>query len=252
MPGDWQARASNLARTLLPRWLHSDYFLVRDLNARWENAETGACMPVLRERLRRVLVEAVGHVPHYRRGRISLEVCRNEDPFVLLQQFPFLTKEEVTSDPDSFVSERCPRWLRYRKTSNGSSGQSIVMWRTKRLADIEKAFLDHHWSRWGWASERSRILRIGMDSCRRIDEPAVRRLGNRLMVSPFHLTDRWLPGIYGEVQRFAPEFIYSYPSCAAELARFILQTEAARKSAAISAQSPVWLAGKLCACRRAV
>ena len=220
---EWHIAGGKLARALLPRRLilHPDYFLVRNLNAKLEAGDQADCVPVLRERMRRVLIEAVGHVPHYRRGRISLDACRNEDPFALLGEFPYLTKDEVTRDPDSFVSERGSALLRYRKTSNGTSGQSVVMWRTKQLADIEKAFLDHHWSRWGWSAERSRILRIGMDSIRRFDEPAFQRLRNRLMVSPFHLTDRWLPSIYEEAVRFAPEFFYAYPSCAVDLARFI-------------------------------
>jgi phenylacetate-CoA ligase len=171
-----------------------------------------------------VLTLAVRYVPHYRASGITLAQCRNEDPFDLVRELPFLTKAQVMAEPEAFVSERVPRWRRYQKSSSGSSGQGILLWRTKRTADIEKAFLDQQWAPWGWSSESSRILRMGDDARRKLEEYPVRLERNRLLVSSLHLTDPWLPSIYDQAVAFKPQFIHAYSSCAISLARFIVET----------------------------
>ena len=214
------------ARARLPQRLilHPDYFLVRTLCASAEAGDTDAYMPIVRERLRAVLTEAVTHVPHYQRGRITQAQCHNENPFELIGEFPLLTKGEIAADPNQFVSQRVPRFMRYQKASSGSSGQGIVLWRTKRTADVEKAFLDNLWKHWDWSAAHSRILRMGDDSRRKMNEYPVCYEHNRLMVSSLHLTDTWLSEIYVRAKQFAPEFVHAYSSCAITLARFITES----------------------------
>ena len=199
--------------------------MVRKLNKQADAGEENSWLPVIVGRLRQVLIEAVEHTPYYRGVPITRSELRNEDPFALLSAFALLTKDEVLAAPKAFLSARAPSWMRYPAASSGSSGRGIAVWRTKRLADIEKAFLDHYWEPYGWHSERSRILRIGHDSVRNYADEPVQQSNNVLFVSPFHLQEQWLPKIIQKICAFAPEFLYSYSRCALELARFFLQSE---------------------------
>ena len=211
-------------RTLPPRLIHHpDYFLVRRLCGLAKSGDN-SYRPVLSDRLRRVLTNAVAYVPHYQDAGVTLAQCRNEDPFHLIQEFPFLTKDSVIANPERFLSSRVPRFVRYKKSSSGSSGQGIVLWRTKQTADVEKAFLDQQWAPWGWSAAHSLILRMGDDARQKLEDYPVARHANRLMVSPLHLTDTWLDRIYDDIVAFGPEFVHAYSSCAFTLARFIVET----------------------------
>jgi phenylacetate-CoA ligase len=106
-------------------------------------------------------------------------------------------------------------------TSGGSSGQGIGLWRTKRLGDIEKAFFTHEWGKRGFSFDKSRILRIGADARRLAHEEPVRVVGNRLMLSPYHIHDQHKAAIVDAIQRFRPEYVHGYPSSVTALAELV-------------------------------
>lgn len=204
-------------RRFLPARLiyHPDYFRVHALLARDEGGralEAGRC-------LRRVLVHALEHVPWYRHHvRLGPREAAHEPLERVLACFPYLTKEEVMARQRDFLDRRAdPRKLLYA-TSGGSSGQGIGMWRSKRLADIEKAFFTHEWGRYGFSFDKARILRIGADARRLAHEPPTRVIGNRLMLSPYHVAEAHRAPILDAIRRFRPAFVHAYPSSAAALA----------------------------------
>jgi phenylacetate-CoA ligase len=195
-----------------PAWLyHRDYFAILAL----PSDEAG---DLVDDRLRHVLHTAVRHVPWYRlRIRLSDEELAHEPVRALLERFPYTDKSTVMQHQREFLDERAnPRWLAYA-TSSGSTGLGIGVWRTKRLADIEKAFFMRAWSRYGFSFDKSRYLRIGADSARPAHAPPARVSGNRLLLSPFHLDARHKSAIAQAIQSFKPRFIHAYPSGAAAL-----------------------------------
>ena len=197
---------------------HADYFRVRALLA-GDARKLGAAAA---ERLRHVLSTAVAHVPFYRRTvRLSAAQLAGEAPLDLLRCFPPIDKAQVMACQRDFLDERFdPRQLHYA-TSGGSSGQGIGMWRSKRLADIEKAFFAHEWAQFGFNAHRSRTLRIGADARRAVHEGPARVVGNRLMLSPYHLTARHRAAIVDAIARFRPQYVHAYPSSAAALAELV-------------------------------
>jgi len=207
-------------RRFLPARLlyHPDFFRVRAL-LDGDDAERAAQAG---RRLRRVLVHALEHVPWYRRTvRCGPAEAANEPLAQVLACFPYLTKDEVMAQQRDFLDRRAdPRKLLYA-TSGGSSGQGIGMWRSKRLADIEKAFFTHEWGRYGFSFDKSRILRIGADARRLAHEGPVRVVGNRLMLSPYHVGASHKPAILDAVNRFRPAYVHAYPSSAAALAELL-------------------------------
>jgi phenylacetate-CoA ligase len=202
-----------------PRLLyHPDYFRVRRLLA----GDPARLRVAAAGRLRHVLRTAVLHVPYYRRTvKLSAGELANEAPAELLRRFPYLCKDHVMACQADFLDERAdPRRLHYA-TSGGSSGQGIGLWRSKRLADIEKAFFNHEWAQFGFSFDKARTLRIGADARRLAHQAPARAVGNRLMLSPYHLAPPFRPAIVEALRRFRPHYLHAYPSSAADLAELI-------------------------------
>jgi phenylacetate-CoA ligase len=204
-------------RCRLPgHWLyHADYFQVLDLLA----AGPAATAAATEQRLRDVLSTAAQYVPFYQREvRLTPQQLANEPLACLLEQFPYISKAQVTDCPRDFLDgRRDPRELLYA-TSTGSTGHGIGVWRSKRLADIEKAFYTHEWAQYGFSFHKSRYVRIGADSVRLPSETPARIVGNRLLLSPYHLSTRHKSAIRAALNQFRPEYLHAYPSCAAALA----------------------------------
>ncbi len=177
-------------------------------------------------RLRHILTVACTHVPYYRETmKLSAAQLANESPRELLQRFPYLTKAEVMSRQRDFLDERLnPRFLNY-VTSGGSSGQGIGLWRNKRLADIEKAFLTHEWGKTGFTFDKSMYLRIGADARRQAHEDPTRVIGNRLMLSPYHMAPKHRSHILTALNTVKPAYVHAYPSSASALAEIIRDSD---------------------------
>jgi phenylacetate-CoA ligase len=203
-------------RFIPPRLLyHADHFRILKL----ADAPADTLETLQQSRLRHVLQTAVQHVPFYRRAvKLSAAELANEPVHELLARFPYTDKLTVMSCQRDFLDERLdPRWLVYT-TSSGSTGEGIGVWRSKRLADIEKAFYAREWSRFGFSFDKSRYLRIGVDAARLAHESPTRVWGNRLLLSPYHLIEKHKPAIVEAINRFKPQYIHAYPSTVAALA----------------------------------
>jgi phenylacetate-CoA ligase len=216
----WLIQRYHHWRPLLPPRLlyHADYFRVLDLLA----AEPDVIAAAAEHRLRAVLGSAVRFVPFYRRAvRLTARQLQHEPLADLLARFPYIGKAQVMDSQRDFLDERKDtRWLMYAP-STGSSGQIIGVWRSKRLTDIEKAFYTHEWGKHGFSFHRSRYVRSGVDAARPADAAPTRVAGNRLLLSPYHLTAPHRTAIADALNRFRPEFLHAYPSCAATLAELL-------------------------------
>jgi phenylacetate-CoA ligase len=197
---------------------HSDFFHVRRLLEACPEEMAG----VAEQRLRHVLDNAIRHVPFYRCNvKLSSKEIAMEPCGELLKCFPYIGKAEVMNCQRDFLDERLDTRRLVYAVSHGSSGQGIGVWRTKREADIEKAFYTHEWGRLGFSFNKSRYLRIGADAARPIDDGPTWILGNRLMLSPNHILQTHKEAILARVNQFKPEYIHSYPSCALSLAELL-------------------------------
>jgi phenylacetate-CoA ligase len=217
---DWLQKGYYDYRAYVPARLlyHADYFRVRELLG-----ESDAAIAAQAEqRLRHVLGVAVASVPFYRRSvRLTAGELANESPRQLLERFPYVEKAQVMHCQRDFLDERLdPRKLNYA-TSEGSSGQGIGVWRTKRLADIEKAFYTHEWGKLGFTFDKARYLRMGADARRLAHQPCAEVSGNRLMLSPSHISAQHKSAIVAAINRFRPQFVHAYPSAAAALSELI-------------------------------
>lgn len=218
---------NHLLRKHYHRWLpympahlvyHGDYFrILRLLEGRAETRQ-GA----IEQQLRHILTLAVRHVPFYRRAvRLTSRALAHEPVHALLARFPYIDKSIVMECRVELLDERLNPLQPYCAYSSGSIGQRICVWRNKRLADIEKASYMHEWGRFGFSFQRSRILRIGADAIAHADNPRARTIGNRLLLSPDHLSPAHKPAILAALNRFKPEYLHGYPGGAAALAELL-------------------------------
>lgn len=226
---------------------HPDFFRVRALLAQ----DDIRVAQEARRRLRRVLVHALEQVPWYRRNvRLGPREAAHEPLEQVLACFPYLAKDEVMAQQRDFLDCRAdPDKLLYA-TSGGSSGQGIGMWRSKRLADIEKAFFTHEWGRFGFSFDKARILRIGADARRLAHEAPTRVAGNRLMLSPYHLDAAHRGAILDAIARFRPAYVHAYPSSAAALAELLRPGDLAVQVRAVLLASEPATPAQLAAIRR--
>jgi phenylacetate-CoA ligase len=201
---------------------HPAYFDVLSLLRNWDS-DNDLLEKAINARLRFILSEAITHVPFYRDAiKLSVdEINKCDTPVELLNLFPFLEKETVMDQQDRFLSDRYRGKRIYYVTSGGSSGQGIGLWRSKHLADIEKAFFAWERERFGFAVERSRSLRIGANARRKANESPIWRLGKQLMLSPYHVNEQWREEILNRLNEYKPEFIDAYPSSLYELTKLL-------------------------------
>lgn len=241
---EWLKRRYYRWRQYVPARLlyHSDYFRILQLSG----APPHMLDAVIDERLRHVLRSAVRHVPFYRRCmRLSAAELAHAPAHELLACFPFIDKRTVMAQQRDFLDERFnPRWLIYT-TSSGSTGEGVGVWRTRRLADIEKAFFTHAWSRFGFSFDKAQYLRIGADAARGRHEAPARVWGNRLLLSPYHLGEEHKAAILDALNRFRPRFVHAYPSTVATLAHMLAPGELDFEVAAVLLGSEPVKAGQL-------
>lgn len=246
---EWLLHAYYRWRKFIPQPVlyHSDYRRI----VRLLDAVPASSAQIIDVRLRHVLRTAVRHVPFYRKHvRLTDAQLANEPAAQLLARFPYTDKQVVMQCQHDFLDERVKRRLLHYTTSSGSTGQGIGVWRSKRLADIEKAFFAHEWSRYGFSFDKSRYLRIGVDARALPHQPPTRVFGNRLMLSPYHLTARHRTAIVDALNRFKPEFMHAYPSCAAALAGLVRPGELDFKLRALLLASEPALPHQLAAMER--
>lgn len=236
-------------RRYIPRRLlyHRDYFRVLGLLEQDQTTIAGYA----EQRLRNMLVHALEHVPFYQGTvKLSVQEAAQEPVGEVLAAFPYLSKEKVMSQQRDFLDSRLDPTKLIYATSGGSSGQGIGMWRSKRLADIEKAFFTHAWGKFGFSFDKSRILRIGADARRLAHEEPVRVVGNRLMLSPYHVHGRHKAAIVDAIARFRPDYVHAYPSSAAALSELLRPEELGVQVKAVLLASEPATPDQLAAIRR--
>ncbi len=139
----------------------------------------------------------------------SLEDIRNVPP---------VTKEQIRNHQKELVSNRYSQ-AKYRfVTTSGTTGIPLGFVYLKGHTDpIEKAFVNHAWSRFGVNSNNRNVFMRGQI----VKEGAVERLGLTLILSSYHMTDSHLEEYDRAVRSFRPIFFQAYPSSLMELCKFM-------------------------------
>jgi phenylacetate-CoA ligase len=172
--------------------------------------------------LRGVVERAQAHVPFYRSlPRIDL---RNLDD---LRCLPVLTREAVRKNGDALMSERVPERDRVLVGTTGTTGASLRVSYSTRVARHNWAF---RMRQLAWAGIEPRYPRITLFGSRVV--PADRRkppfwtynrAENQLLMSIFHLSDKTAPDYIECLRRHSGEMLEAFPSVIGIVADLLLQ-----------------------------
>lgn len=177
---------------------------------------------ILRGRMKAILQESLLHVPWYRDNvKIDPDSITYENVFQKLSEFPYLTKQIVMNHWDDFIHEHYSVKHLKMGSTEGTTGQGILIANSHREIGVQKAFHEYWLRDVHFNYLTSRILRIGLDGLRDISCTPIQRCGNRLLVSPVHLIPDWLSYIYKAAVKFSPEIIHAYPTLLYVFARYI-------------------------------
>ncbi|MBZ5693767.1 MAG: hypothetical protein LAN36_00250 [Acidobacteriia bacterium] len=171
--------------------------------------------------LRRTLDLAVRTVPHY--AGYSCATIRNVED---LRQFPVLDRETVLHNQVHFLSRAVPPRQRIRAGTTGTTGASLRVAYTEKLARANWAFLLRQWA---WAGVEPRHPRITLQGARvvpasRTDPPfwTYNAAERQILMSIFHLSEKTAPDYLGFLWKHAGKVLEGFPSVLGILADFAL------------------------------
>jgi len=140
-----------------------------------------------------------------------------------------LTKQDVRRHPQRLVRSRSPlrpgAWLRTTIKTSGTSGSPLTIVQSAANPVREEGFV-YRQLRWiGYRHGQRRAWIRGDIVCP--DHPHDGRywcrdwVGNMLMMSSYHLSNRTIEGYVDALERFDPVVIHAYPSSVAALAAWL-------------------------------
>ncbi|MFH1143675.1 MAG: AMP-binding protein [Candidatus Eisenbacteria bacterium] len=173
------------------------------------------------EALRRLILHARAHVPHYAR---SLAALGPEEPRSLddVRRLPFLTKQDLQERAGELRS-RGPVGRLIAKTTGGSTGQPVTVWKTR---DAWAKELAATWRGYGWAGVRvgdrqARFWGIPYQTGARRRARLIDAVCNRVRFSAFRFSEADMRDYLEIIERRRPRYFYGYASMLQEFAEFM-------------------------------
>lgn len=188
------------------------------------NNKTGVTEDLKRELLVKQLKNAIENVPYYR--ELNINISSNEinkkNVYEVINLFPYLDKKIIMEYPEKFISDKFKINSKklLKRTSGGSTGNGIKVYRTLKELMIERAFYDNEWEKYGYKAS-SKMVRMGCDGIKNTNEDPFTKKGNKLFISPYHLNNKWINEIYNKILDHKVEYFHVYPSNIEYLARYM-------------------------------
>jgi phenylacetate-CoA ligase len=138
------------------KWFRREYpnFIAREYYSaeQWNNYQT--------QSLRNLLKYAVKYVPHYGKtlgGNRDFDNFRIED----LASLPFVTKEMIRKNPDSFVSVEIPKSQIKTSQTSGTTGTPLSIKHTDKIYQTWMAACEARLKKWAGLNYRMSRVMIG-------------------------------------------------------------------------------------------
>ncbi len=180
------------------------------------------------EKLRALIEHSYEYVPFYReameqRGLTPADIATTAD----LTKLPYVTKEDVRTRMNDFLSTAPERGRLYPSSSSGTTGTPLELIRDQYSVSFEQASLWRHWRIAGvglW--DRRATLRGHPVVPQRQTRPPYWRVNgaeNQLIMSGFHLSDERARDFADAIRSFGAVALEAIPSPAYFLARAMLE-----------------------------
>ncbi|NOT55530.1 MAG: phenylacetate--CoA ligase family protein, partial [Deltaproteobacteria bacterium] len=172
-------------------------------------------------KLQTLLTYVTSEIPFY---RDSLKNVSSESSFTLadLTAFPFVSKADLQTCPEKFRAER-QQGRMSRKTTGGSTGQAVTIWKTADSIAQEAAA---NWRGFSWAGveigdRQGRFWGIPFDRRERWRAKLIDFVNNRKRCSAFSFSENDMEKYTHLLNRFKPDYFYGYVSMLAAYAEFL-------------------------------
>ena len=163
-----------------------------------------------------------------------------------LDEWPLLAKSRPLAAPADFINRRS--FIRVPASSGGTTGTPLRLWRSLECIVAEQLFLDELLAVYG-CGMRSRMAVLRAERVKPAGEasPPYGRLshgGTRLTLSSLHLQAGSLRWYVEELERFAPQVLWVYPSAVINLLR-LMERANLRLSVPVILASSELLSGRM-------
>lgn len=176
----------------------------------------------LRERMVCVLKESLLYVPWYRKNvQIDPKSINKDNVYDKLNEFPYTDKKIIMDNWDDFTSEKYPKSKLKIGSTEGTTGQGILIANTRREIGVQMASFEMASKTLKFDFIKTKTIRIGLEALKNISQYPCEKYGNRLLVSPVHLIPKWFDTIYKECIDFKSIAIHSYPTLLFLFAQYI-------------------------------
>lgn len=182
------------------------------------------------KRLRLLLVHAISTVPRYEPYAKLLPHLQNpsSDVFEILTEFPVITRQDIVSDLESFISKSPPPGHIVKTKTSGTTGTPFEAFMEARTFITGDALW---WRSFVWSGYRKGdwIARLVGDPVVPLNESNPRRAwrlsrtDRRLYMSTFHLSPETARSDFDILEKVRPQFLRGYPSSLAILASYALE-----------------------------
>ncbi len=188
-----------------------------------------AVRELARNKLRQILTWAIKTVPAYRQYEGLL--ASFENPEVLLQQLPLISKADIKADIERFFSTAILPRERLKTFTGGSTANPMLFHLHKNVSrPKEYAFMEEFHTRVG-LGEHDIVLAL-----RGRTVPTARERGGRLwmyepikrqlILSSDHLEPEYMPQYVQALREWKPAFIQAFPSALYPLAKWLAKNPA--------------------------
>lgn len=201
---------------------HVPSYLRELMRTQWASPESIRALQV--DKLSRIVAYAKSRVPYYegRLGKVQESDLHSVDG---IKALPFLTKDILRSEPRALVNResflRCTK-----KTTSGSTGRSVTVWKTPDAMGQELAAA---WRGFSWAgidigNRQGRFWGVPFATKDRARARLIDFVTHRKRCSAFGFDEEQMQDYTRILNAFRPAYLYGYVSMLAAYGRFLEKT----------------------------
>lgn len=183
------------------------------------------CKALVEFKLATTLRVALNSVPAYEQYGIS--ASQEGDPFALVRELPFVSKTDIKSNVERFISRQLPRRLRLKTHTGGSTAEPMMFYLQRHVTrPKEYAFMEAFEQRVGFRSGED----IGLALRGRTVQGANKGEGRLWMFEPIrkhlilstdHLIPENMPRYLAVIRHWQCTYIQAFPSAVLPLAKWL-------------------------------
>lgn len=174
------------------------------------------------KKIRELISYAVANIPYYQQSIISQGVNDLED----FRKLPFLTKD-ILRAKNALLLTNQHFWGLTKKTTGGSTGKAVTIWKTSDAMGQELAAA---WRGYSWAGidigdKQGRFWGVPFSSKDKFRAQLIDFACHRKRFSAFAFNEESMNSYIEALNSFKPKYLYGYVSMLTQFAEFLQRTK---------------------------